>query len=58
MPAAIAAAATPPPRIEVTVRIQKAQRVTSEEWQRAGRQREIIVREDGRVLIVRLIELE
>jgi hypothetical protein len=54
---AIAAAATPQ-RVRASVRIVKAQRVTQEEWERSTRRREIVVKEGGRKVTIRLIEFE
>ena len=55
--AVIAAVSSATPA-QAVVRIQQAQRVTRDEWERSGRKREIVVREDNRTLIVRLIELQ
>lgn len=55
--AAIAAAATPQ-QVRASVRIVKAQRVTQEEWERSTRRREIVVKEGGRKVTIRLIEFE
>jgi hypothetical protein len=41
-----------------TVRIVQAQRVTSGDWQRSRRKREIVVLESGRKVTIRLIEFE
>ena len=41
-----------------SVHIVKAQRVTREEWERSRLKREVIVRDDGRQVTVRLIEFE
>jgi hypothetical protein len=54
----LAVIAATPVRAEAIVRIQQAQRVTKEEWERSRRNREIVARENGRTLIIRLIELE
>jgi hypothetical protein len=56
--AAIAAMTTPHQQAQASVRIIRAQRVNKEEWERSARRREIVVREDGRKVIVRLIEFE
>jgi hypothetical protein len=52
------AAATPSVQAEAMVRIERAQRVTDEDWRRSPRKREIVVREGGREVKVRQIEFE
>jgi hypothetical protein len=56
--AAIAAMTGPQQQVQASVRIMRAQRVNKEEWERSARRREIVVREDGRKVIVRVIEFE
>jgi hypothetical protein len=55
--AAFAAAATPP-QARATVRIVRAERITSEGWRRSSRRREIVVRDGDRLVRVRLVEFE
>jgi hypothetical protein len=55
---AIAAMTSPQQQAQASVRIIRAQRVNKEEWERSARRRQIVVREDGRKVIVRLIEFE
>ena len=62
MSAAIAAALSSPQaqaaaRAKATVRIEKAVRVTKEEWDRSAR-REIRIVENGRPITIRVIEHE
>jgi hypothetical protein len=54
----IIAAASPAIPAQAIVRIQQAQRVTGDDWERSSRKREIVVREGDRTLVIRLIELE
>jgi len=56
--AVLASIATLPRQAQATVRIVGAQRVTSEEWKRSNRKREVVAREDGLKVRVRLIEFE
>ena len=53
-----AAAATQLPQAHATVRIMPAARVSYQEWKSAPRRREIILEENGRRMIVRLVEFE
>lgn len=52
------AAATPQFPARATVRIVRAQKVDSQEWQRPGRKREIVRSEYGRPVRIRVIEFE
>jgi len=56
--AVLASIATLPRQAQATVRIMGAQRVTSEEWKRSSRKRQIVIQEAGRKATIRLIELE
>jgi hypothetical protein len=56
--AVLAAAATQLPQAHATVRIMPAARVSYQEWKSAPRRREIILAENGRRMIVRLVEFE
>ena len=56
--AAFASTVAQAPPVQATVRIVRGQRITREEWQRSRRKREIVVKEDGRKVAVRLIEFE
>ena len=56
--AALASTVAQAPPVQATVRIVRAQRITREEWQRSRRKREIVVKEEGRKMTVRLIEFE
>ena len=56
--ALLAAAATQLPQARAMVRITPAARVSHQEWQSAPRRREIVVEENGRRMIVRLVEFE
>jgi len=56
--AVLAAATTQLPQAHATVLIMPAARVSYQEWKSAPRRREIILEENGRRMIVRLVEFE
>ena len=59
---ALATALSPAPSpvvpAQATVRIVNAVRVTKDEWDKAARKREVRMIENGRPVIVRLVEFE
>jgi hypothetical protein len=54
----LADAATQLQQARATVRIMPAVRVSYQEWKSAPRRREIMLEENGRRMIVRLVEIE
>jgi len=54
----VSPAPSPSARAQATVRIVNAARVTKGEWDKAARKREVRMVENGRPVIVRLIEFE
>ena len=56
--AAIAAVTSPPVQARASVRIARAAPVNRESWERSARRGEILVREGGRAVTIRLIEFE
>ena len=51
-------APSPPARAQATVRIVNAAQVTKDEWDKASRKREIRLMENGRPVVVKLVEFE
>ena len=56
--AALAAAANPAVQARASVRIVKSAPVNRQSWERSARRRQVVVREDGREVAIRLIDFE
>jgi hypothetical protein len=56
--AALAAAANPAVQARASVRIVKSGQVNRQSWERSSRRRQVIVREGGREVAIRLIDFE